>query len=128
MKVFKYLSALVFIAITSNSFAQSKQDSTIKLNDHRGAPITKKQNNYYRKALGVDSITAEKVSIIQDNYKSEMTKLISDKGLARVDRLKKMDLIRSAKNRQLEKILNANQLQRMIPSSEREQHGSEKKN
>ena len=79
------------------------------------------QQNFYRRVLLVDSVKAQKVSLIQDNYKAEINKLVADTGLNEAGRRAKIKVLMNAKNQQLRLILNPAQQAKIIPTTELEQ-------
>lgn len=75
--------------------------------------------NFYRRSLKVDSAKAEAVSAIQTEYKTSMNALLANKGLNEESRRVQLKSLQIERNRKLRRILNPEQQQKVIPSTER---------
>lgn len=88
----------------------------------------KENRNYYRKALQVDSVKAEKVSQIQAIYKAGINQLMADTSLNDAVKRVRIKSLMDAKNQQLRLLLSPTQQAKIIPTTEREQVSPAKTN
>ena len=102
-------------------YSQQKPDS-LKLRQVR------QQHFFYRKELQVDSVKAQKVSQIQDNYKAGMHRLMTDTSLNEAGKRAKIKVLMDVKNQQLRLLLSPAQQDKIIPTTEREQTAPAKSN
>lgn len=103
------LAFLVIAATLFGTHAYSQQADSLK----------QARIKYISKDLTVTDSTAEKVIVILDQYKEAAKQLINDKNLTEDIRRVKFDMLIDEKNNKLQKILTEQQLQKMVPSSER---------
>jgi len=83
--------------------------------------VKRQRIGYIRSLLKADSVTAVKVSDIQDNYKQALKLLISDGSLNDQQKRRVIDSLMDVKNRQLEDLLPEAQRNLVIPTTERKQ-------
>lgn len=105
---FFFISTLLF---SSNAHAQ-KADSL-------------KQEAYVAhisKTLSVSESKAKQVAAIMADYKANAHKAVDDKSLSPLALRAKLDTLIAEKNSRLEKILTEQQLQKIIPTTERRQN------
>jgi len=124
MKFKNSLQLLIFLMLSGFSFkgySQQKPDS-LKLRQVR------QQHFFYRKELQVDSVKAQKVSQIQDNYKAGMHRLMTDTSLNEAGKRAKIKVLMDVKNQQLRLLLSPAQQAKIIPTTEREQVAPAKSN
>ena len=77
---------------------------------------------YISKDLSVTDSKAEEVVLIMDQYKADAKKLINDKNLTEDARRMKFDGLIDEKNSKLKKVLTEQQLEKMVPTTERHQN------
>jgi hypothetical protein len=106
-----YLFALFLILSISNRASAQEADS---VKQHR---IT-----YLRKELGVPQAKATEVAQIIDNYKLKAKALSNNTSLTEEDKRFKFQELIDAKNASLTKILTEQQLQKIVPSTERKKN------
>ncbi|TKC60169.1 hypothetical protein FBD94_14745 [Pedobacter hiemivivus] len=106
--LFTLIITISIILIGSNSGKAQAQDT-----------IPQKEISHFSKWLNIDDIKAEKVSRIQSAYKSAIKKLVADTVLTEEEKHLKVVGLISEKNRQLENLLDKNQQQKIIPTTER---------
>lgn len=84
-------------------------------------PDTVKQAHikHISKELAVDEKTAGQVVSIMDQYKQNAKAVAIDKNLSEEDRRNKINELIGEKNGKLKKILNMQQLKKIIPTSEK---------
>ncbi|MFC5283645.1 hypothetical protein [Pedobacter alpinus] len=96
--------AIVFIA----TFAQAQTDS-----------LKNKQNSYLSKQLNITDSLAKQVESIMATYKTDAGKLMDSKKLDPTEMRAKMDALIVEKNLKLKKILTAEQLNKLLPTTEK---------
>ena len=109
---YQILLTLVMAGFTINSYGQQQQDERTK---------ERQQHNYYRNTLQVDSVKADQVMQVQNNYKRELNTVMADSSLNEQAKRVKIDALIKGKNRQLRKLLSPAQQEKIIPTTEREQ-------
>lgn len=99
----------------TDSIARSHRAKQIKL-----SPVEQKrqQQNYYKRTLKVDSLKAEKISRIQEEYKAGMKSVEADPSLSMENRRARIKALMEEKNSKLEELLDAGQQARIIPPGE----------
>ena len=130
MKIlFTLISLSIGILLSSESVqAQARPDSVVRKPRAVNVQQQKQQQrSYYRRALKVDSLKAEQVGRIQDEYKAGMKAVIEDQRLNQQARQARMKALVEEKNRKLSAILTPEQQSRIIPSTEREAGRGQKK-
>jgi archaellum component FlaF (FlaF/FlaG flagellin family) len=88
--------------------------------------IKQKRTQWVSQKLHVDEIKAGQVAVINDNYKQSVKNVISDGGLSEKQKRSKIDVLIAEKNRQLNAILTREQLNKIVPTSERKNAFSQK--
>jgi hypothetical protein len=77
------------------------------------------QIEYISKKLSIPDEKAGQVVLILDQYKTKAKNTINDKALSEAERRAKLDLLIAEKNISLTKLLTPQQLQKIIPSTEK---------
>jgi hypothetical protein len=77
------------------------------------------QIEYIAKDLSISNEKAGQVVLILDQYKAKAKSIINDKALPEAERRVKFDLAIDEKNISLTKLLTLQQLQKIIPSTEK---------
>ena len=116
MKVNRIMSIFATIIISSlclNGYSQELKDS-LKIKQ------AQQQHIFYRRSLQVDSVKAQKVAQIQDDYKAGINALMADTALNKAGKQTKIKALMNSKNQQLRLILNPAQQAKIIPTTERE--------
>ena len=75
--------------------------------------------NYLSKTLSVSQSKAQQVVSILDQYKQEAKAAVNNKSLKDDERKVKLDQLIDEKNSKLKKILTEQQLQKIVPSTEK---------
>ena len=116
-KLYKIMKTSIFILLFTSFFALSGKSfaQTAKEVDQK-----REQRNYFRRTLQLDSVKAEQVVQIQADYKKGLAIIVADSGLTDAGRRAKIDFLINEKNRKLKGMLNIQQQQKAIPTSERE--------
>ncbi|KAA8482588.1 hypothetical protein BDE36_4379 [Arcticibacter tournemirensis] len=76
--------------------------------------------NYYKGILKVDSIKADQVNKVQSDFKASVKALASDKTLGDDTRRAGIQSLIAERNRKLGAILSPEQMEKIIPSTERQ--------
>ena len=103
----KYTFTILFLLSIVCAKAQ-QTDSLIKANA-----------KYLSKELAISESTANQVAAVMDNYKQNAKKAINDNALKPEALKAKINLLIEEKNNQLSLLLNEQQLQKIIPTTER---------
>jgi len=74
---------------------------------------------YISKDLAINETQAEKVVTIMDGYKLKAKAVLEDKNLKDSEKRLKLDLLIDKKNADLKVLLNEQQLQRFVPTTEK---------
>lgn len=121
MRTLQYFSLLLFGIVTmcTNGYAQQKPSNQQKQKQE--------QRNFYRKTLQVDSVKADQVSQVQDNYKQEMKAIVADTSLNETARRARIQAVIEGKNQRLKQLLNPAQQEKIIPATERQPVATDKK-
>ena len=77
-----------------------------------------RQVNYFKTELGISDILAQQVASIFTIYKTEAKKVVANKTLNETQIRTQLSLLMDEKNAKLGKILNPEQLEKMIPTTE----------
>ncbi|TKC60289.1 hypothetical protein FBD94_15400 [Pedobacter hiemivivus] len=111
-----YFLFLLLTGIAFNSYGQQGGEKKESVDVQR----QKQQRNYYRKTLQLDSLKAQQVAEIQDSYKAALKLVVSDTGLNIVAKRARISTLIDSKNLKLQKVLSPEQLDKVIPTTERE--------
>jgi hypothetical protein len=108
MKLNLYIGTLLVITCFSlNSYGQQKEGQK------------QQQRNFYRKTLQVDSVKAEQIAEAQDTYKESLKAVMTDTTLNEGAKRQKIKILMENKNQKLKRLLNVEQQQKLIPTTER---------
>lgn len=118
MTAMMLVQALESIGQEQKSLAQ---DSTGVIQQRK--PLTdqekrRKQEQYFRRTIGGDSLKAVQVSKVMEEYKTALYRMMEDKSLSAEARKSKMTVLMETKNRKLSELLSPDQQSRLIPSTE----------
>ena len=109
MKNLKTILTVVMAILVMNSYAQDGEAKKQK----------QQLRTHYRQTLQVDSVKAERVAQIQENYKTSMKLAMADSSLNDHTRRAKYQALMEEKNIQLRKFLSPAQQEKIIPHAER---------
>lgn len=116
MRTIIYGITVILLGLSINSYGQEDERKSTDLNLE--AQRQKQQQNYYQKALQLDSLQAKKVSDILDDYKVAIKKINMDESLGQEVRREKIKLQRDLKNQKLMSLLSPEQQRKIIPVTE----------
>lgn len=118
---FRIYIGLLLLVVTSFSLNSKAQES---IKEHPiQVELTKQKRdhrNFYRTSLKIDSAKAEQVLQVQETYKSNLKAISADSSLNIDNRRAKIKQLIDAKNQNLQRLLTPAQLEKLIPTTERE--------
>lgn len=123
MKTFIRLTLIsaisAFIFLCGESFAQSPSESLALAGQRIPLDSLKKNRpDFYRKSLVLDSARSVQVAGIQDAYKAALRVIVQDSSLTLDARRERMRALMMERNQTLRGILNLEQQQKVIPTTE----------
>lgn len=124
MKQIKYFSFLLLTVLAVHSSAQEQKK---QIPGNSGETKQREQLNFYRKTLQIDSVKAEQVSQVQDNYKQTLKAIIADTSLNEMARRVRIQAAIDGKNLHLKQLLSPAQQDKIIPTTERQPGAIDKK-
>jgi hypothetical protein len=108
MKRINFVFFTPFFLLTSMASLAQTQDS-----------VAKGQQSYLQKSLNIDAVKAQKASAVIATYKSNVNTISTNNTLSEEQKRAKIDNLIAAKNKTLKKLLSDQQLQQLLPTSER---------
>ncbi|MDT3403738.1 hypothetical protein [Mucilaginibacter terrae] len=115
------LPLLLMITVKEGYGQKSQQQDAQQLRKQqlRQDSSMRRQRQYYRQSLHVDSVKAQQVSQVQDEYKAGLNAVMADAGLNEEQKKQKIKTLMQEKNRKLKSMLTPEQQAKIIPSTER---------
>ncbi len=80
---------------------------------------TRQMHAYYKTLLNTDSVKAEQVLTIMLTYKTSLKQVVANQSLNEESKISQMKALIAEKNKQLGGILTTQQLEKIIPTTER---------
>ena len=133
MKILLTLIALTgALLLNGKALAQSRTADSIRAVRKVNTPTPEQQkqlqHQYYKRLLKGDTEKAQKVQDIMEAYKAEMKAVEKDATLNPEAKRAKFKQLIEDKNRKLEAFLSAEELDKLVPMTERKDYQGAKKN
>lgn len=110
MRNYTFLLTITACAVLSISTAYGQKTDSLKI----------RQTKYFKTELGISEKLAQQVLSIITTYKTEAKKAIANKSLSESQIREQISLLVDEKNAKLNKILEPEQLQKLMPTTEKQ--------
>lgn len=116
MRTLLMISAFVFLS--GSSFGQRVDSLAFTKQRMQFDSLKKNRPEFYRRALGLDSVEANRVSEIQDTYKRALYLVVQDSTLTLEACEERIGILMTERNRKLRGQLSPERQRKVIPSTE----------